>query len=235
MCAVRSVVAIGLLVAVLAAGCGGDDEAGEPTAEELVAQAGTAFADAGSFHLVYDFANPPSGGSGLRLTHAKGDVAVSDGAQQGINVEVAGTFSGIPLESQLVIVGDDAYLKDPLIGTWRELDIDQVPGAFSDLVKGVPEILADIQDLERAGEERVDGVDTYQIRGTVTAAQLSTFLGNAPSAKRVPVELWIGKEDSLIRRIEVDGPVEENDPDDAKRTVDLSDFGKSVTIERPAP
>ena len=50
----------------------------------------------------------------------------------------------------------------------------------------------------------------------------------------MPVELWIGKEDSLIRRIEVDGPVEEDDPDDAKRTVDLSDFGKSVTIERPA-
>ena len=168
---VRSVVVIGLLFAVLAAGCGGGGGDEGPTAEELVTQAATAFADAGSFHLVYDFANPPSGGSGLRLTHAEGDVAVSDGAQQGINVAVAGTFSGIPLESQLVIVGDDASRRTPSIGTWRELDIDQVPGAFSDLVKGVPEVLRNVQDLERTGEEQVDGVDTYKVKGTVTAAE----------------------------------------------------------------
>ena len=73
------------------------------------------------------------------------------------------------------------------------------------------------------------------MRGKITASELSTFLGNTPSDKLVPVELQVGQEDSLIRRIEVTGPVEEGEPEDVARVVDLSDFGKNVHIERPAP
>jgi lipoprotein LprG len=226
--------AVALVLVAIAAGCGGDEGDEGPTGEEIVAQAADAFADTKSFHLVYDLVNAPPAGSGLRLTHANGDVEVSDGEQKGIGLAVAGTFSGIPLESELVIVEGDGFLKDPLTGAWRELDVTQVPGAFFDLLGGVPAVLRSVQEVERAGEEQVGGVDAYKLSGKITARKLAAFLGNTPSDKLVPVELWVGQADSLIRRIEVEGPVEEGEPDDVTRKVDLSEFGKSVHIERPA-
>ena len=231
----RGIVGLGLALVALVAGCGGDNGQEGPTGEEIVSQAADAFADTKSFHLVYDLANPPSGGSGLRLTHAEGDVEVSNGVQKGIELDVAGTFSGIPIETQLVIVEGEGLLKDPLTGAWRELDVAQVPGAFFDLIKGVPSVLRSVQDVERAGDEQVAGVTVYRLRGRITARKLATFLGNTPSDKLVPVELWVGQEDSLIRRIEVTGPVEDGEPEDVARLVDLSDFGKNVVVERPTP
>src|SRR5829696_2478104 len=143
----RGALVLGLVLASLTAGCGGgggEDEG--PTGEELVAQAATAFADTKSFHLVYDLEGDTSGGSGLELTHAEGDVEVAGGAQKGIDLAVDGTFSGIPFDSQLVIVGGDGLLKDPLTGAWRELDVSQVPGAFFDLIEGVPAVLQAMQE-----------------------------------------------------------------------------------------
>ena len=230
----RAVVVIGLLVAVVAAGCGGGGDDEGPSGEEVVSRASTAFADTKSFHLVYDLSGQTAGGGGLNLTHAEGDVEVADGVQKGIDLDVAGAFSGIPFESQLVIVDDDGLLKDPLTGAWRELDVTQVPGAFFDLVEGVPAVLGAVQSAERAEDEQVAGVAAYHVRGKITARELATFLGNTPSDKLVPVELWVGQDDSLIRRIEVTGPVEEGESDDLARTVDLSSFGKSVRVERPA-
>ena len=230
----RGIVGLGLALIVLAAGCGGGGDQEGPTGEEIVSQAADAFAGTESFHLVYDLVNPPSGGGGLRLTHAEGDVEVANGVQKGIALDVAGTFSGIPIESQLVIVEGEGLLKDPLTGAWRELDVSQVPGAFFDLINGVPAVLRSVQDVERTGDEQVAGVPVYRLRGKITASELATFLGNTPSEKLVPVELWIGKEDSLIRRIEVTGPVEEGEPEDVARVVELSEFGKNVHIERPA-
>ena len=223
-----------VLVLALVAGCGGDGDEG-PTAAELVSRAASAFEETESFHLVYDLANAPAGGNGLRLTHAEGDVAVVDGRQEGIELDVAATFSGLPIETQLVIVEREGLLQDPLTGTWRELDVTQVPGAFHDLLEGVPAVLRSLQEVERAGEEQAAGVDAYRLRGKITARRLAAFLGNTPSGKLVPVELWIGKADSLIRRIEVDGPVEDGEPEEVVRTVELSSFGKSVRIERPVP
>ncbi len=231
----RRMLGLGLVLVVLASGCGGDGGDDGRTAAELVSRAAGAFEKTESFHIVYDLANAPSGGSGLRLTHAEGDVAVSDGVQEGIELDVAGTFSGIPLESQLVIVEGDGFLRDPLTGAWRELDVTQVPGAFFDLLEGVPSVLHSIQEVGRAGEEQVDGVEATRLRGQITARRLAAFLGNTPSDALVPVELWVGRDDSLIRRIEVTGPVEEDEPDDVARTVELSAFGKSVRIERPVP
>ena len=112
----RGIVALGVALVAIAAGCGGDEGSEGPTGEEIVAQAADAFASTKSFHLVYDLENAPPAGSGLRLTHANGDVEVSNGEQRAIGLAVAGTFSGIPLESELVIVEGDGFLKDPLTG-----------------------------------------------------------------------------------------------------------------------
>ena len=231
----RGILGLGLAVVALAAGCGGDDGQEGPTGEEIVSQAADAFADTQSFHLVYDLVNAPAGGRGLRLTHAEGDVEVSNGVQKGIELDVAGTFSGIPIESQLVIVEGDGLLKDPLTGAWRELDVSQVPGAFFDLIRGVPAVLRAIEEVERVEDAQGPSGEVYRVRGKITARELAAFLGNTPSDRLVPVELQVSQADSLIRRIEVTGPVEDDEPEGVARLVDLSSFGKTVRIERPAP
>ena len=180
---------------------------------------------------------PPSGGGGLRLTHAEGDVEVADGVQKGIDLDVAGTFSGIPLESQLVIVERRRPAEGPLTGAWRELDVTQVPGAFFDLIEGRAGGAALGPGRRargrRAGRRRRDVPAAGEDHGE-RSSRPSSATRRATSC--VPVELWVGKEDSLIRRIEVTGPVEEGESDDVDahgRPLRVS--GRASRIERPAP
>jgi hypothetical protein len=49
----------------------------------------------------------------------------------------------------------------------------------------------------------------------------------------VPVELWIGKSDSLLRRIRLSGRILASDSAEAVRTIELSQFGRHVTIVAP--
>lgn len=218
------------LLLLALAGCGGGG--GErPGAQDIVAATSEATAKQRSFRFTLDVRDVPPSATGLSLTHADGAVVVPDR----LRAKVAGTFARIPIVSELVIVGGRDYFKDPLTGRWRTLDIETSPVALFDPRAGVLAVVRRARDLALAGEESVGGVDTYHLRGKVRARDAAPLVAASSSEERlVDLDLWVGKDDDVLRRVRVSGPIAPGEPSGAFRTVELRDFGRSFGIEAPA-
>jgi lipoprotein LprG len=218
-------VAAALLVA-LAAGCGGSSG---PSAKELVSESVAKTAAVRTFHLVIDVEHVPTPSTGLGLTFVDGDVVVPDK----LRGRVGGTFLGIALSSELVVVGDQYFLKIPFTGKWRTIDVATLPSAFFDPEQGILAVIDGATDVTRDGSEDVGGVPTYRLKAKVRADSLKPLLNTAEGSQELPIELWIGKDDLLLRRLRLSGPVSPDEGEDAVRTVELSAFDEPVQISAP--
>jgi len=218
-----------LLLGALVAGCGGGAKKSTISVEQIVSGSTAKTAAVKSFHFVLTVEHPPPS-SGLSLASAEGDVAVPDR----VRADASGTFAGIPLKSELVFVGDRHFFKDPLTQRWRTLDVKTNPIAFFNPAKGVLAVVKQARGLVDDGSETVGGADCYRLKGTVPASALAAFLGTTPSALSVPVELWIGKRDLLLRQVRASGPAAPGEAKDVSRTVSVSRFDEHVTISVPS-
>src|SRR3990170_1468112 len=220
--------AVAVLVGALSTGCGGEDEGG-PSPEDVVRESVEATGAVGSFHLTFDSQGVPSSKNGLQLLGAEGDVAVPDR----VRADVSGTFAGVPLTTQLVAIGNDVWIKDPLAGVWRSVDVGTTPAFLLDPAGGVLGVMRRVQELNDEGTEELGGVETRRLRGTVDAADVAPLVAVSPGGGTVEATLWIGEEDRILRRVEVKGPVAENEPDDALRVIEISRLDEPVTVEPP--
>jgi hypothetical protein len=225
---VRGILLIALAAAL--AGCGGGSKSEGPPPETIVKQTIAATGRQKSFHFKLDVENPPQSTSGLNLTFAEGDVVVPDK----LKARAAGTFQGIPLSTEIVFDGPKQYLKNPIGGQWQSFSTTTSPVKFFSPAEGVLAAVRGVTDLELAGAETVGGVETYHLTGKVKARDLTGFLGNTPSDRPVDADLYIGEDDSLLRRLRLTGPVQDADPAGVVRTVDVSRYGERVRVEAPA-
>lgn len=220
--------ALAFAALLLTSGCGGGEDGGV-SAEDIVRTSTEATGAVRTFHFTLDVENVPSTAVGLQLTGAEGDVVVPDRA----SADVTGTFAGTTIATQIVAIGEKVWLKNPLSGTWQSIDVSATPVALLDPAQGVLGVMQRVEDPADAGAEDVGGVTLRKVTGTAAASDVAPLVGVSPSDRQVPVTLWIGEEDFLLRRIEVRGPVAEGEPDDAQRIVEVSRFDEPVTIEQP--
>jgi hypothetical protein len=222
------------LAALALAGCGGGggrstSTAAAPTEAQIVQRTQTATAALKSFHFVYAVKNPPAGGSGLVLTSADGDVLVPGR----LKANVSGTYSRVPLSSQVVFAGGKAYLKNPLSGAWESFRTSASPIGYFDPSKGVLAVIRTSHTLRLDGSATVGGVDSYRLHGPMPATNVAGFLITKPGAQQVQVDLYVGKSDYRLRRVVVTGPVNAAEPKGIQRVITLSRFDEPVTVTAP--
>ena len=220
---IRGGVAVALLAA---AGCGGG---GGPSPATLVAESAASTEQVRSFHFTLDIEHVPRSATGLQLTSAEGDAIVPDR----LSAQVSGTFAGIPLTTELVSVAGKLWIKNPLSGSWQTVDVGTTPAFLLDPQKGVLGVMRAVKGLESDGSEDVGDVATARVRGRATAAEVGPLVAVSPGPGSVDVTLWIGKDDKILRRIRVDGPVAQGETAEATRVVEVSRFGQSVEIAVP--
>jgi len=216
-----------VLVAIAAAGCGGGGSKEDPAV--VLRRSAAATEKVETFHFALDIAKVPTSAKGLQLTGAEGDAKVPDA----VKAEVSGRFAGFPLSTSLVSTGGRLWIKNPLSGSWQAVDVATTPAFLLDPSKGVLALMRAMTDLHDAGSEDVDGASTTRIAGKVDASKVGRLVAAKGGAGSVDVTLWIGKDDAILRRIQVTGPVGKGEPADAVRTVELSRFGEPVTVEAP--
>lgn len=221
-----------LLIVAALGGCGGSGSGtpSDPSPESIVARTTTETGAQKSFHFKLEVRNPAPSNSGLSLTFADGDVIVPDR----LKAKIAGTFNGIPITTQIVFAGPKQYLLNPLSKSWQSFNTSTSPIAFFSPAKGVLAAVKAATDLELDGTRTVGGVESYHLVGKIKARDVAGFLGNAPSDLEADAEIDVGKDDGLLRKLTLSGPIAADEPDDAERTVTLSRFGEQVTIEAPA-
>ena len=219
-----------LLVVAALGGCGGSSTSDEPSPESIVERTTAETGAQKSFHFKLEVESPAPSSSGLSLTFADGDIVVPDR----LKAEIAGTFNGIPISTQIVFAGPKQYLLNPLSKDWQSFSTSTSPIAFFSPAKGVLAAVKGATGLEVAGTRTVGGVESYHLVGKLEARYVSDFLGNEPSDREADAEIDVGKDDGLVRKLTLSGPIAADEPDNAKRTLTLSRFNEQVTIEAPA-
>jgi lipoprotein LprG len=217
---------VGLVLVGLLAGCGGGST--KPAAD-LVSESVAKTSAVKSFHLVIDTENVATSPSGLSLKFVDGDVLVPDK----LKGKVGGTFAGISISTDLIVVGKAYYLKTPFGTGWQKIAVDTLPSAFFDPEQGILAVIQGASDLKNDGSEDVGGVDCYRVTGKVQAVKLKPLLNTAEGTQELDMELWIGKDDMLLRRLRLTGPISPDEDANAVRTVELSQFDEAVRIAAP--
>jgi hypothetical protein len=120
--------AVALLVGVAACGGGGG-----ASGASIISRSAAATAKQTSFHVLVTVEHTAPSASGMSLTLIDGDVVVPDR----VHARIGGTFQGVPLKSELVVISGVYYLKDPFSGAWQQVPVATNPAAFFDPAKGV--------------------------------------------------------------------------------------------------
>ena len=104
---------------------------------------------------------------------------------------------------------------------------------FFDPAEGIASIMSGLTEVSLVGVETVGDVATYRMKGKLPSQSLAPLLGTVAPDLMVDTEVWIGVEDTYLYQVVFRGRVTPEDADDIKRTIELSNFNRPVTIEPP--
>jgi hypothetical protein len=217
----------------LACSCGGKKQQPTgtlPPAADILAEAVERAAAMKTFHFRLEHENGETPiPLGLGLSTAEGDVIVPDRMRAKVEAK-AGTQ---PVRVEVIGIGDEAWITNPFNREWQPLPSGNTIRDVFDPAQGITAVANALENAEVTAEEKVGGVDTYRVEGTVDSAVLEAAAPIAEPGLTVTVKVWVGKDDSLIRRVRLEGPIAPGEPSDIVRKLDISGFDESVSIEPP--
>jgi hypothetical protein len=226
-----------LFLSLLATACSGGGQGPAatptPTPKDRLDAAGTQMAQLRAFHFLLTHQNGYSTlENGLQMTRADGDFLQPDRLRATVN---AG-FQGLPVMVSIIAIGDQSWITNPLQSGQHYQPLPNGPQTAEILNPNTGLLAAarDMQNPRLTGSEKIANVDCYVISGTVDAGSLRPIAGDAEAGRQVPAQVWIGKQDSLVYRVRLNGPLSASEPKNIVRQVDLSQFNESITIEPPS-
>jgi hypothetical protein len=141
--------------------------------------------------------------------------------------------------------------------TWMKMNLEQTManaglgdaaknllGASNQNPAQALEMLKKVADVTKVGEETVDGTRTTHYRATIDvkdalekaglpASSVQEITSSGMSAQ-VPVEVWVGDDDGLVRRMTIDyGSAAAGQAFSGQLTMTLRDWGSDVSVEAP--
>ena len=226
------------IVGLLAAGCGGG---AEKSVEEILDTSRKNMSDLESYHLEVDTV--------IRIPSTKTEAAQDQGVSR-LVADVAApnrlkaTLSFVaPLASgqdemaqiEIVTIGDTTYSTDPATGVWESR-----PSTEEDLVMSrlAAKAVESMTDATRLADEEVGGVLSYRLKGNVRPDVLGPTQDpgvEAASVETIVAEIWIGKDDLLVRRVTIDPDLQAAEVTGTALTLTLmlSRFNEAVIVVAP--
>jgi hypothetical protein len=225
----RGIVGMLALLAALALACGGGTDGLEGVDAQAQLEAAAERMDAvESFHFVMTQEHGTTSILlGLELVSAEGDVAGADHAQ----MEIAARLGPTNLRVSIIVLPDASYITNPLTGRWQQQDVSL--DAFFNPEIGMTALMRVVTEPEVTRRERVGGVDAYLVESTVDSGDLDLFAPEAPPGQPLRARAWIGVDDPLVHRIEIEGAVMPGEDERTVRRLDLSRFDEPVDIVAP--
>ena len=165
---------------------------------------------------------------GVVATVVSGEVAIPGGANVEVEAEALGFFVSI----NIVVVDDQAYMTDPLSGTWQSLPAADLPFDFRDLGATLADITRSVEAPALGAALEIDGISTVGVTGTVTGADLAALIPGADVDAQLNVELYVDA-DGLVRRVRLSDSLIEGDVDNVVRVLDFSAFDAPVSVSVP--
>jgi len=200
------------------------------SASEIISKSSDKMEAINSFHFVLD---QVGGGTpiamGLEMTNAVGDVVRPDR----LKATISGKLSGMFLEVQIVSVGEEMYMTNPLTGKWELLPTQFSVLKVFDPNTGIASIMKGVVDITKLSDEEVEGAICYHLSGSIDSDELRPITVSSVPGVTIHIEVWIDQEDFLVRHIRLEGKITETEVEGIIRTLKLSNFNEEVSIEVP--
>lgn len=132
-----------------------------------------------------------------------------------------------------VVIGEEQWLTNPLNGKWEKAPPSfqtDVRGLF-DAQEGIGALLGELDELERAPDEQLDGMPMVHLTGSLPGQALTRFASDLAEVERVQVDLWIGQDDQRLHQIVMTEVSADGKP--PIWTFRFSQFDALPTIEPP--
>jgi lipoprotein LprG len=199
------------------------------TPQGALAQSGEVMASLTSFHfrMVHEIGSTEML-PGLKVDDVFGDVQTPDR----LFAEFRGLFGSFTIKAQIIAIGNDNYMTNPLSGTWEKVDTQVTPIGFFNPRQGIASMMGQITEAEFL-DPITTGSNTLVIGGVLQAQALRPLLGNTLTTELVKVELHIERTSLRLLKAVFDGAVTPTDQADTLRVVTLTRFNEPVTIEPP--
>lgn len=200
------------------------------SAEEILAKAAEQFEALESFHfkLVHQGGGTPIT-MGLEMETVEGDALAPDRLSAVIEARVSGLF----FEVSTIAIGDSTYLTNPFTGQFEDISNAITPGGFFDPARGVGSIIREATELTLIEETFLGDIPVFHLGGKVGSESLKSISGSAIEGIVLDAEIWIGRDDFLVRKLTLDGRITQDEVDGIVRTITLSDFNEPFVIEAP--
>lgn len=229
------------LLALLVAACGGKHSSTQtqvtasptPTPKQRLNTAADRMQALPSFHFLLTHENGASTiALGLQMTRAEGDFQQPDRFRANVNAN----FQSIPVAVKVINVGANTWITNPLQSGdhYQPLPNGTQATAILDPQTGILHAARDVQNPMLAGSEKINGADTMIVQGTVDAADLTSLATDAQAGHQVTARVWIGRDDSLVYKVRLEGPLSDSEPKNIVRQIETSHFNEKIDIEPPS-
>lgn len=164
---------------------------------------------------------------GLMMESAEGEVAGPDR----MRMDVKARAGPLNVEVGIVVLPEESFITNPITGRW-EREAISLEGIF-DPSAGAPGLMRSVADARVTGSERIGGVEVYVVEATVDSGELGFFAPEAEAGRALPTRAWIGVDDPLLYRVEIEGAVAPGEADGLLRRLSLSRFDTDIQITPP--
>ncbi|MGB3330117.1 MAG: LppX_LprAFG lipoprotein [Thermomicrobiales bacterium] len=213
---------------------------GDQDAVALLTTASRAMAALKTFHFEIETLSGGDTSIGINLESVVGDVRRPLDFQAEIKAK-------LPIGSitvRAVGINGEFSIQDPLSadGSWMSLGADNQ--LFALVNPDIILLLAvqALQDAKIGGQEKLNGVQTTLVTGTIDFQNLASTIGNGNNADQLKSQLataplgvmiWIDG-DSRVQAIELDGALLAIDSSSSSRMISFSNFDEPVDITPPS-
>jgi hypothetical protein len=217
-----------LLATLCFSGCGGSSA---PATATLLKDAHDKFNATHSFHFVMTVQHPGTVQAGsYSITSATGDVQLPDRMKATATVD-AGFAT---LQIQLIIIGNQEWYTDPLSGQFVPTNQFSSYMRIFDPQTGIESLLTSLGSPSRPSDGSSNGTACWKVSGDISMAQLSPIFGSQVVGDAKGTTFCIRKTDSELLSVVLQGRVLSGDSGQTIRTIYLSNFDQSVSIQAPS-
>ena len=204
------------------------------TAEEVRDRAADSLRNLSTVHfrVTHEEGGPDIGFSST-LTEAEGDGVFPDKAEF-VAKATSALFGNAALELDIVQYGEITHLRDRISMVWQALPAGTLAIDFTNINGSIADALASLGGLDLTDGGSVDGAPVHKLTGTTPSTSMRGLVPGAPEGETLRMEVWVGRDDYLVRKVRLTGRLVEADTPDIVRVLELSRFDEPVTIEPPA-
>ncbi len=231
-----SLVAVLLISAAIALGCGSD--ATRPPAQsfdakgalreavtELLALESAAFTlehISGSTALIPGF---------LEMYKVSGVVDIPERFELTVEAETIRPRSFV--EVRVVTIKDQAYMTDIISGKWLQVEPEVLPFTFANFAQTLADIIEAVEAPAVVGTERLGDSETNHIRGLILSEDLGGLVPRAAEGLEVILDLWLEQSTNLLQQVLISGRVIATDEPGTVRKLTLGNINLPVEISAP--